>query len=94
MTVEVLSVYIDIEFMATVVLLVLSYMYYMKSGQLHDAGHVMAAHNVVHGKFCSLLIFIVSVRSNQTRDAFCKRIHNMQIQEYYQPHDLILSSQN
>lgn len=65
MTVEVLSVYIDIEFMATVVLLVLSYMYYMTSGQLHDAGHVMAAHNVVHGKFCSLLIFIGSVRSNR-----------------------------
>lgn len=65
MTVEVLSVYIDIEFMATVVLLVLSYMYYMTSGQLHDAGHVMAAHNVVHGKFCSLLIYIGSVRSNR-----------------------------
>lgn len=50
--------------MATVVLLVLSYMY-MKSGQLHDAGHVMADHNVVHGKFCSLLIYIGSVRSNR-----------------------------
>lgn len=66
-----------------------------------EAGHVMADHNVVHGKFCSLLIYIGSVRSNRnlgapppTRDAFCKRTHHMQIQEYYQPHDLILNSQN
>lgn len=30
-----------------------------------EAGHVMADHNVVHGKFCSLLIYIGSVRSNR-----------------------------
>lgn len=29
-----------------------------------EAGHVMTDHNVVHGKFCSLLIYIGSVRSN------------------------------
>lgn len=30
-----------------------------------EAGHVMADHNVVHGKFCGLLIYIGSVRSNR-----------------------------
>lgn len=30
-----------------------------------EAGHVMADHYVVHGKFCSLLIYIGSVRSNR-----------------------------
>lgn len=66
MTVEVLSVYIVIDFMATVVLLVSSY---MKLGQLHELGFrgrsCLADHNVVHGKFCSLLIYIGSVRSNR-----------------------------
>lgn len=62
-----------------------------------EAGHVMADHNVVHGKFCSLLIYIGSVRSNRNLGRpgmhFAKELTTCKFL-YYQPHDLILNSQN